>query len=133
MADIGEQSFWDKRPRSERQEQRRAVDAAERIVQMFGPDEDAISRDGVEDFIVQALSASRFDLPDPVVSLDLHRPDVLAEILDPGASDALIEGQYRLDGLTRDRVIHLHPERISRWTALHELAVVPPQVVNGEP
>lgn len=116
---------------AERQAQDRAVKVAEMFAQMFGPDDDRIHDDQVEAFLFRVLSESGFDLPDPRVAIDLDQEDVLAEVLEPGASEALADG-LQLHGLTRDGVIHLHPERLSRWTLLHELAhYIAPSASHG--
>jgi hypothetical protein len=115
----------------ERQAQKAAVDAAERLPKMFGPEDDGIQADHVEEFLIRVLAESEFELPPPGVELDLDRPEVLAELLEKGPSDVLA-GDMRLAGLTKEGVIHLDPRRLNQWNALHELAhYVAPRASHG--
>lgn len=132
MEDINDPWLWELRPRLERQVQSNAVDATELHFRIFGPDDDDLAAAEVADFVRRALWESAFDLPDPEVAVDLDQPEVLARVLEAGASETLTDQQLSLGGLVRDGVIHLHPNRLSKRTTLHELAhYIAPRASHG--
>lgn len=132
MEDIHDPWLWELLPQSERQAQLDAVDAAESHFRIFGSDDDDLPELEVQDVIRQALARSAFQLSNPVVAIDLHRPEVLAQVLEPGASEALSNRQSSLAGLVKDGVIHLHPTLLGKRTALHELAhYIAPRASHG--
>lgn len=132
MEDMDDPWLWELRSKEERQAQSRAVEAAEFFAQMHGSDDDdRVEGDKVVGFLSHALSESDFDLPAPEVAIDLHDADVLANVLEPGTSEAMSAG-LQLEGLVRDGVIHLHPEHLSKLTLLHELAhYIAPRASHG--
>ena len=106
--------FWEARPREERQAQSQAVDMAERLARMFGPEDDGIDTDQVASFLSRALWESGYERPIPRIAIDLDDDDALIELLEPGAIE-LLQGDYQLHSLVKDGLMR---ERQGKFTKL---------------
>lgn len=99
-------------PKADRQEQLAAVTWAEQMAAMFDDDDDLIEAQDVLPFLEDALRQSPWDRPGLMVKFDLE--------------------DDRLAGLYECGVVRLHPLRLSRRVALHELAhFVAPRANHG--
>ena len=122
---------WEERPLEERQLQTEAVSAAEFFTRQLGPEVGEVEADQAGSFLSQTLSTSGFERPSPVVVVDLDDADTVAQLLEPGAAELLEQG-WHMHGLVKDDVIHLHPQRLDKWTLLHELAhYIAPHASHG--